>query len=386
MTPYRELIEDFDGSLTGTVKLANGEYATAKCKGKMKKKIELRIKDGYIKLMDGNELIFKSFSGGSDLYIISCQAYKANGKIVKRESVKGNADWYDCNEIGLDCDTCLKREMKRTGFTDSVSRTSAVLDLVHSDVVGKITPPSTDGAEYFVTFMADYSSTSSRKVWAEALSTANYIRNRCPSQANNEQIPFQLWFDKDLTEEDIKHIYIFGCQVRAATLANGKLSSRADEYTPCPSKPLVHEQENEVEMPAVEERNEDEESEKLHLPVIRGSSKRVFCVKCDKNGKVDKYTARLVAQGHKQVIGVDYWERYSPVIKRNTLRILISFTVQKGLCLRHIDVPAVYLNSPLTTPVYMLQPSYWEEGDGEDLVYLIKCSTYGLHQTGKECY
>ncbi|KAJ8886280.1 hypothetical protein PR048_012489 [Dryococelus australis] len=35
MTPYRELIKDFDGSLIGTVKLANGGCATAKGKGKV---------------------------------------------------------------------------------------------------------------------------------------------------------------------------------------------------------------------------------------------------------------------------------------------------------------------------------------------------------------
>ncbi|KAJ8880777.1 hypothetical protein PR048_017248 [Dryococelus australis] len=74
MTPYRELIEDF--SLTGTVKLANGECATAK--------------DGDIKAMNGNEMIFKAFSGGSVVYLVSYQAYKANGKIVKCDSVKGN--------------------------------------------------------------------------------------------------------------------------------------------------------------------------------------------------------------------------------------------------------------------------------------------------------
>ncbi|KAJ8890407.1 hypothetical protein PR048_009915 [Dryococelus australis] len=45
-----------------------------------------------------------------------------------------------------------------------------------------------------------------------------------------------------------------------------------------------------------------------------------------------------------------------------------------------------YLNIPLTTPVYMSQPSYWEEGDGEDLVCLLKHSIYGLHQAGKDWY
>ncbi|KAJ8892390.1 hypothetical protein PR048_004970 [Dryococelus australis] len=125
MTPYRELIEDFDGSLTRTVKLANGECATVKGKRNVtlvmtekcgawtiqlseeiyvlelennlmsikqldEKKLELRIKDGEFKVMDRNGMIFKAFSGGSVVYLVSCQAYIANGKIVKCDSVKGN--------------------------------------------------------------------------------------------------------------------------------------------------------------------------------------------------------------------------------------------------------------------------------------------------------
>ncbi|KAJ8868962.1 hypothetical protein PR048_030503 [Dryococelus australis] len=165
------------------------------------------------------------------------------------------------------------------------------------------------------------------RFWPEALSTANYIRNICPSQAINEQIPFQVWFDKDLRVDDIKHIYIFGCQVWAATLEIRKLSSRADECiflgfqegikgyrlwrlsdkriivsrdvrfyehvfpfkTPCPAKPLVHEQENVVEMTAVEERNEDEESEKLHPPDIRRSE------------SVKQHFQREMAQDHTEI-------------------------------------------------------------------------------------
>ncbi|KAJ8873328.1 hypothetical protein PR048_026962 [Dryococelus australis] len=63
----------------------------------------------------------------------------------------------------------------------------------------------------------------------------------------------------------------------------------------------------------------------------------------------------------------------------------MSLVVQKGLCLSHIDVTAAYQNSPLIALVYMLQPWYWE-GDGEDLVCLLKRSIYRLHQAGKYWY
>jgi transposase InsO family protein len=33
----------------------------------------------------------------------------------------------------------------------------------------------------------------SSSFWAEAISTPNYLRNRCPSRSNNGQTPHKLW-------------------------------------------------------------------------------------------------------------------------------------------------------------------------------------------------
>jgi hypothetical protein len=43
--------------------------------------------------------------------------------------------------------------------------------------------------------------------WAEAISTANYLRNRCPSRSINGQTPHKLWTGKDFS---VKHFQIFG--------------------------------------------------------------------------------------------------------------------------------------------------------------------------------
>jgi hypothetical protein len=43
--------------------------------------------------------------------------------------------------------------------------------------------------------------------WAEAISTANYLRNRCPSRSINAQTPHKLWTGKDFS---VKHFQIFG--------------------------------------------------------------------------------------------------------------------------------------------------------------------------------
>jgi len=49
------------------------------------------------------------------------------------------------------------------------------------------------------------------KFWAEAVMTATLLRNRAPSAAINFEIPFERWFRKELGEEELKRLKVFGC-------------------------------------------------------------------------------------------------------------------------------------------------------------------------------
>ena len=46
---------------------------------------------------------------------------------------------------------------------------------------------------------------------------------------------------------------------------------------------------------------------------------------------VERYKARLVAQGFTQKYGSDYDETFCPVVRQESLRVLIAFSVQYGL-------------------------------------------------------
>lgn len=60
-------------------------------------------------------------------------------------------------------------------------------------------------------------------------------------------------------------------------------------------------------------------------------SKWVYKVKCDRNRKVMRLKARIVARGDKQVKGKDHKDTFSPIAKFSTVRILIALAIIKKL-------------------------------------------------------
>ena len=69
----------------------------------------------------------------------------------------------------------------------------------------------------------------------------------------------------------------------------------------------------------------------VELPKDRKAvgSKWVFKTR-DADRTVERYKARLVAQGYSQQYGQDYDETFSPVVRFESLRTVIAFAVQHG--------------------------------------------------------
>ena len=91
--------------------------------------------------------------------------------------------------------------------------------------------------------------------------------------------------------------------------------------------------------------------------------KWVVKVKIEGDGCVDRYKARLVAQGFSQTKAMDYDETFCPVVRMESLRTIVGLAARNGLKLHQLDVITAFLNGKLDEEVYMKQPEGFVEED-----------------------
>jgi hypothetical protein len=111
------------------------------------------------------------------------------------------------------------------------------------------------------------------------------------------------------------------------------------------------------------------------------STKWVFKVKMLPNGQIDKYKARLCARGFTQEYGVDYFETFTPVIRMESLRILLALTTAQDWEIHQMDVVSVYLLGELEEVVYIEVPKGLDLPQGKALK--LNKGIPGLKQSGR---
>ncbi|GAA0167155.1 transmembrane signal receptor [Lithospermum erythrorhizon] len=70
--------------------------------------------------------------------------------------------------------------------------------------------------------------------------------------------------------------------------------------------------------------------------------KWIFTVKYNEDGKVDRYKVRLVAKDFTQTYGIDFSKTFAPIAKLNTVRILLSLTVNLEWELHQLDIKNIF--------------------------------------------
>lgn len=102
-------------------------------------------------------------------------------------------------------------------------------------------------------------------------------------------------------------------------------------------------------------------------------------MKRDERGRVTRFKARLVIHGFKQQRGVNYTETFAPVIRFETIRSAIYYTVPRGWAVLQYDVKTAFLYGDLAEVIFMEQPPGFQTDD-PDFVCRLLNSLYGLKQ------
>ena len=105
--------------------------------------------------------------------------------------------------------------------------------------------------------------------------------------------------------------------------------------------------------------------------------------KLNADGSLDRYKARLVAQGFSQRPGWDYTECFSPTYRIAALRLILALSAFEDLELRSVDISNAFLHGVLEEEIYMKQPEGFQQGPKDYVLPLAK-AIYGLKQGGRQ--
>jgi hypothetical protein len=113
-------------------------------------------------------------------------------------------------------------------------------------------------------------------------------------------------------------------------------------------------------------------------------AKLVFDHKKDKDGRILRYKARLVARGFTQKHGVNYEETFAPTIRLDAMRIILALAAKKGWKVHQMDAVAAFLAARLREEIFMKVPIELQQYFGK-YVQILK-SLYGLKQAARMWY
>ncbi|CAI7735783.1 unnamed protein product [Closterium sp. NIES-54] len=152
-----------------------------------------------------------------------------------------------------------------------------------------------------------------------------------------------------------------------ATLKEALESSDAEEWKKA----------KESELKSIEE-NDTRELVELPEGCRTITSKWLFKIKSNAEGKIKRYKSRLVAKGCQQKEKVEFKELFASLVKPTTLRTLLTGAAIKGWVVKQMDVTTTFLSDILEEEIFLVQPDGFDDGSGRFLK--LKKALNGLKQ------
>ncbi|GJY21171.1 retrovirus-related pol polyprotein from transposon TNT 1-94 [Tanacetum coccineum] len=273
-------------------------------------------------------------------------------------------------------------------------------------------------------------SKASMFLWAEAIATACYTKNRSLIHTRQNKTPYELVHDK---KPDLSFLQVFGAlcyptndseyiglvpnQVPATPyvppmnkeleilfqpmfdeyleytgveipiafapavhvlviLTREPISTTVAQYTPFPKSlagNVSSAEFNQVNQPPDHLRKWSKDHP---LDNIVGNPSRLL----DEFGDILKNKAWLVAKGYCQEEGIDFEESFTPVARIEAIRIFVANASSKNVIIYQMDVKTAFLNGDLQEEVFISQPEGFEDPGLPIHVYRLKKDLYGLKQ------
>jgi hypothetical protein len=108
-----------------------------------------------------------------------------------------------------------------------------------------------------------------------------------------------------------------------------------------------------------------------------------YKLKTEKLGLPCQRKARFFAKGYRQVKGVDYQESFAPVVRYDSLRVIIAIAAARDLELIQLDVTTAFLNGLIDEVVFIAQPEGYIVPGRESEVCRLKKGIYGICQASR---
>ncbi|POM62069.1 Gag-pol Polyprotein, partial [Phytophthora palmivora] len=113
---------------------------------------------------------------------------------------------------------------------------------------------------------------------------------------------------------------------------------------------------------------------------------RTILERRDATGRFVRFKARLVIKGFQQKYGIDYTEIFSPVVRMEVFRLLLTLAAILDYDIEQKDAKTAFLNGSLGLEIFMEQPEGFVSKEHPDLVCSLGKSLYGLKRAPRVWY